>query len=1096
EVASALAHEQAHVEWEFGEDFSDEYAPGSDDNLLRVSGLRLGEVASDAAVPEKMHVLGMNGLALPDVLKKLSVKNRGDIVHGNWRDRVVAYLGLHNVSDFETGENTRNKNKPIPGEWKQKKAIPSITERLTKKTYGSDFEEAMKSGSADVVREAMADTVRWFGKTNSNRSTLHSELYKALSFIRYYSSKADVYAERYGWKIHERDAAFLAMLMTDEYGLRWSEVCYESGKKPEGPDVELQKEITRSLRVSAVRVLRDLDSSAVFLNSCIKIPGFGEKIGRRAKEGVAGFLEKVLINDTDASFEVAGKAGDVNEQSYLTVYAPYLFKLRSGSWNEDYAGSTFGFIHALQDVIQKYAENYWALREWSREAEKDIELFVAALRSANEHYRSKYNIEPEMLYEVNSSALSGADRFIEKICHLSTGVGLEELKDLLFGAKAAPDMDEFMKIVNNRDEKAFMEFFTSKWASFKEIFEEKINLRDSNKLRDLFLTNKSGKEGSGKNNGASSWMYNMLKNNWHMMKFDDGNWPAISVDHMVQRCLGEEEFKSGRYKRDLEKISMLGEALSVIESLPVDTYRTRIDMIKGLLGTKEVSELFNSEQWPNFWVILRRLGPNYIKKNIMSGGSELAPEFKDELLALPAMGLMRDKLTAYFDKAKNLEQANGIYQFVTMMAFELYYNSDMMAYLGISLGVTPACTNWLLPVKAAYYRYLETNAERMITLAGPAEAIEYYLTLDSAIPSGERKNVVMTAYGKRLVDRLSEKDIKDLLSKLVSRGIWNDEIFDHFLKKKLCTVAQFNYFKDAGNDFFNDKRRSGDMVLAGLIKAEDMLSGFIDTENSAAVFTALMRSGRDDSELRALLFAPWLKASAISGQKLRYKVIRLGNDMKVEGEGTYNFVFFNTLMNRAYGMSSLSKGALMEKLLLSEKGLFSTEAGRRAFVEAVRENLPREDRLSGLLSDILESAVSKVDAKRIYLTIGRSLLPMFLRRPEKSANLDIERVKKLSYEGRINVSDDISGFGKNSFTVDLNEKNDAAMLTRFSNENPGMTALTEARRRIEKMEDSLGGRLEEKLGMEYTAHSKGPEKEALDTGEKTSLDIVLGASQK
>ncbi|TAM35468.1 hypothetical protein EPN54_06130, partial [bacterium] len=1079
EVAAVLAHEQGHVEFNLARERG-ERKDGEHSFIEDISAGRLQEHGADLVTTTKLAKLGLYSLALSDVLRKIAGgSSQQDIVHGSISNRIVSVIGYHRFHDVEAGRSQAGQNMDIPDNWLLSTVTPSIKERIFNKKYGADFQAAVGEASYQLIEEAMNEFVRKLSYLEPKDNDYGEIAEKLLYVMNFCIDRISVESAKENWPRETKEAVVLSFLMNRRRSISWVKIYNKDVVSMQNPSA--QEQIIGILRQPALFLLQSPD--------CVKIleelkgsSYMGQLIDAGSQDSSADFLAALLINDKWVTSQVIGNAYDINQKSYLTIFNTYLSRL-VGLKQEHERKKWLG--DWIEKIIGRYVENFWKNHERSKE---NFLMLTEHLKEANTEYAKILGLESvkDLQFVYNSHVLiSGWSQQLYDAIINKVNISHTELINIIFGIQDDV-LRECISVLKSKDEQLFFSFLNL----YPMVFLEYLNSMDKREadpgLKKLFQDDPK----------LSEWLFSILSKQWatNSLKLP----PDYRNDDFDKRWPNDEEklldyLEFTHYFRDDEsrqkyKRFMFG--LEAVKLLPVPDRERRFSMIKTYVNSGRAKLFLNGLPLRNMSYVIQDL-EGIFKQNVGKeySASLLDKRYEDKKLNFAVYWLLRDRLLSHIKPTVSLELAEKIYWFIGRYSNTVYGSTNLG---GAIAGNSEAHSLWLLPVNKAYLNYLGERRDLAASFASPEISIRYYFALRGILPSGEAKERILAAFAKRLIEQLSDEHVVAFLTELSEKGDINREIYGHFVKKRVNTKDKFLYFKKYRDKYLQRLASVGSVKLLALMVGDNLVDMLLKNDLATEVFEAMLGSGKSDEELRKLLVTPWFFAMAAYGEGKQFKIEYEGGSVEVIGVGRGNFVPFSEFMDVLYDSPAPVKFMIMNKLLLSPKGVLQTQEGLKQFARIICKYLPEDGQLSDLLRSVLESSVSVIDAERLFLSLANSLSTIFLQKPEGGSDTLMAEALSEALAANIDRLNTWDVF--KSFAADKLKKAKKDELGRFLRKYEKRIDHTEIVKRIEPLIDSLGENLEEELNIAPASKSSIPGGIA-KYSTLEAIDIVLETCQ-
>lgn len=1079
EVAAVLAHEQGHVEFNLARERGQK-GYGEHSFIEDISAGRLQEHGADLVTTTKLAKLGLYSLALSDVLRKIAGgSSQQDIVHGSISNRIVSVMGYHRFHDVEAGRSQAGQNMDIPDNWLLSTVTPSIKERIFNKKYGADFQAAVGESSYKLIEDAMNEFVRKLSYLEPKDNDYGEIAEKLLYVMNFCIDRIGIESAKENWPRGKKEAVVLSLLMNRGRSISWVKIYNKDVVSMQSPSV--QEQIIGILRQPALFLLQAPDGVKT-LEELRGSKHMGQIIDKESQSYSVDFLAALLVSDEWVTNQVIGNAYNINQKSYLTIFNTYLSRLvglkqehQRKKWLSDW----------IAKVIGGYVENFWKNHESSKE---NLLMLTEHLKEANAEYAKLLGLESvkdlQSLYD-SYFLVSGWNKKLYDLIVNKVNISHTELINIIFGIQDDV-LRECINVLKSKDEQLFFSFLNL----YPMVFLEYLNSMDSREadpeLKTLF-------QGDPK---LSEWLFSILSKQWatNTLKLPpdyrnddfDKRWPNDE-----EKLLGYLEFTN--YFRDDEskqkyKRFMFG--LEAVKLLPVPDRERRFSMIKTYVNSGRAKLFLNGLPLRNMSYVIQDL-EGIFKQNVGQEytASLLDKRYEDKKLNFAVYWLLRDRLLSHIKPTVSLELAEKIYWFIGRYSNTVYGSTNLG---GAIAGNSEAHSLWLLPVNKAYLNYLGERRDLAVSFASPEISIRYYFALRAILPSGKAKERILVAFAKRLIEQLPDEHVVAFLTELSEKGDINREIYGHFVKKRVNTKEKFLYFKKYRDKYLQRLASVGSVKLLALMVGDNLVDVLLKNDLATEVFEAMLGSGKSDEELQKLLVTPWFFAMAAYGEGRQFKIEYEGGSVEVTGAGRGNFIPFSELMDLLYDSPAPVKFMIMNKLLLSPKGVLQTQAGLKQFARIICKYLPEDGQLSDLLRSVLESSVSVIDAERLFLSLANSLLTIFLQKPEGGSNALMAEALSEALAANIDRLNTWDVF--QSFAADKLKKAKKDELGRFLRKYEKRIDHTEIVKRIEPLIESLGEKLEEELSI--AAESKpSVSGEIAKHGTLEAIDVVLETCQ-
>ncbi len=1058
EVMAVLAHEQGHCEFGSRIDYS-EMLVLQYDVCAAISGGRLQEYGGDYVVPGKLAKIGLNTYAQGDALRKLlsNEQSRSDLIHGDVSIRILGGLVQHKVEDFESRASPGEQDISIPDAWRKKKIIPSLNERLRAKGYSHDFEEAVAQASPEMISQTIMFYV--FPNENADRKKM---FYLVNHYVRYINTQA----EKEGLTQDQKNAAVLGILLNIIPEILW--LTYHYDKDPKG-------QLAKMLRELAMSVLKGCNDPN-FLRSVTDSRLIREAFPQSDMNTAMNFVANRLVYDDDFLTSITGRPCSFKDTAYLLAPWPSLLALSKNMDNKELGEAWLRLW--LMKVTGQYASYFWErkdglLRElatiilgevWLKAADrKDAMVLINQLKPAYVYYETSGDLELDLQKSYQESFKAKYKETVyQRVCG-NSGISYDELMQIFHLENQVAR--QFIQALQERNEEAFVKCLSQHPQEFLKYFEYDSNIKD-------LLT---------KDRALSMWVAGIIRENWDQGSFASQSHTIEPKDNMLEWDLQPETITSS----DNDKLMNFIYGLEITKNLFT------------IVGREDGIEMFDFYlESPAAVAFLGLLPPAYL--NIVI--KELEKFFVrhgndgDQVLKYSVYRIFRDRLVAKLTSlgSSDVKLAYDIYWYILECSSVLYKQRPYMAdeqkpYIA---GSSEYHNLWLEPVNKAYFQHLKGAAKFASSpLSTGQEAVNYYFSLEAILLAGERRENILDAYAHKLIDKLPDEELKDFMLRLAESGRLSKERYRYFTQKRITTQSKYNYFKDARDAYMKKMATAGSRKLSGAILIEYVLDKALDISEQIGLFNAMMASGESDQDLQERLIYPWLMGSRVYGEVVGYKFKYKNRELEIQGPGQSNFVPFGEFMRQLYDAPTFLKLTIMEKLLLSPQGLLRTDQGRKAFVQIVERQLPQEDKLSGLLADILKASVSAVDAERLFLSLVESLLPMFLQAPSTSTKpvsleLLVRKLKeKIPYDSFV-----YNYLGDSD--IKLPKRAYMDFLKRYQ-KNPKSTVLLN---RVEALAEPFISEVERNLGISST-YSRQSEMDLPRARHLESIDVMIQACQ-
>ncbi|MFA6350198.1 MAG: ATP-binding protein, partial [Candidatus Omnitrophota bacterium] len=1056
EVVAVLAHEQAHPELNM---LGHSILTSNDlvkEMISDISMRRLHEHAGDVSTQKKLKKLGLNIMALGSALKNIAgARSQQDITHGNVSRRILALLVSLKYHDYEHGDNLDQGNLPIPATWKPVSIKPDIEERLSGH-YGRDFKEAVSQAPIEAISKMMRSLLKSIA---DHRFTTSQERRKYVYVLDYLSGRADQIAKEKGLEKDKADIIFLSWLVYLQGGYFYRQIDELNSSRARFREARYVYSLVRKKTLSLLRQTqkyRALENfrqvSGVILNNT-ELPSY-------SIWSAIDFATSLLIADDDLGREFLGEGFDINNESFLTIFNDY-FKAAS-SLNPGLQGfdsRAQSLSEWLKNVVRTYMLNFG---EQNEPSEENLLLVIDQLRQAELIYADLFGIG-----NILSTLFDYGYDFRRNLTRFAGGSKTEdELKELLLGVKNM-DLERCLEVLRAKNEAGFLNYLKDDPDTLKDLLG---GMSDEVKteVRRAFESDPE----------LSTWVAGCLEKFWHQETFiieEEGALESTYADMPIQDVRQMKQFIFG---------------LDIINRLNFkDTYEKK-DTVKRYLESDQALALYSRLPLDCLSHIITEISGLDLNK------SDTAKLDGDWLIGLTIFRIARERAIKVIQDSgpEQARLASDTYWRVIKDANKLYRGYEQsQKYLRI-VGDSEIHSQWLLPLSLAYHQYIEANFDAFIDY--PQSAMQLFFELEALFPESAQRKQILNLYACRLIDHLSDSDLREFLLNLAREAKITKEIYDYFLQKRVHTREQLNSFKEARDSSLRELISSGDVKLSGMVLADTVMDYLLQEKKAIEIFEALF----DNEEgLRRRMIYPWFVQALARGKLMGYAVYgssSKNNDGKtvqtisVAGPGANQFMPFDEFMDNLYSASDLARLAMLEKLLLGPNGLLHAKAGQRAFVRVLKKYVPVDSGSAETLADIAAAAVETIDPEHVFLAIVPSLTGIILQRKIKKQQSEND-MKALASA----LSDGISGAptafeNMRSFSEIKYYKKSA--FEEFLGIYRHRPASNEAWLRVAQLTDSLTGRIGSSLGM---AISPSLGLDILPRAPSQIIDIILKACQ-
>ncbi len=269
----------------------------------------------------------------------------------------------------------------------------------------------------------------------------------------------------------------------------------------------------------------------------------------------------------------------------------------------------------------------------------------------------------------------------------------------------------------------------------------------------------------------------------------------------------------------------------------------------------------------------------------------------------------------------------------------------------------------------------------------------YFLKQDFSFRPDD-KRVLSTIQQRLITDPNAPIDfVLDFIEGETNEGFLTVETIRSFVQLRIKDYSAFKQFSDRITHIIDSftSNRAKDIGAAAM--SEQLIEYFSSSYGSFQLFRAALRSGQDDTELRALL-APWYWQMWVTKKNLSASLER-GYEVKldekdepyVSGASLQNFVTFDEVIQYLYDMPEMGKMLLLRKLFLSKTGLLVDPAYAKEMSGIFVSSLEEDDSLTPRIEAITEAAISVGDPVYMFLTFSQALMPLMFQKPTKQADV-------------------------------------------------------------------------------------------------------------